>query len=88
MRRCKIGEGKRHLGGFGLGPAADELVTDALDWLADVQLGAIEVDVSPSKPEQFPFAQAQHQDQDAGRVKRVIVAAGGLKEPTRFIDCP
>ena len=85
---AQVGQGKRSLGRFGLGLAAQELVADALNLLADVQLGSIEVDQLPGEPEQFPFAQPEDQDQDVGRVQHVVIAAGRFEELACFIDGP
>ncbi len=41
---AQVGQRQRCLGCLGLDLAADELVTDALELLADVQLSGVEVD--------------------------------------------
>lgn len=46
-----------------------------LDLLTDVQFLAIEADQFPGEPQQFTFAQAEDQDQDVGRVQRVVIVA-------------
>ena len=56
---AQVWEGERGFGCLGLGLAAQQLSADALKLLADVELGAVEVDELPGEAEQFPFAQPE-----------------------------
>ena len=87
-RDAQVGEGQRGLGRFGLGLAAEELAADTLDLLADVELGAVEVDQLPGEAQEFALAQAEDQDQDVGGVQHVAVTAGRFEELAGFIDRP
>jgi hypothetical protein len=69
----QVGEGERERGfrSLGLGGTAQELAADALELLADIQLGGVEADHFPGKAEQLTLAQAQNQEQDVSGVKPV-----------------
>ena len=60
----------------------------SLELPSDVYFGGVEVDVWPGEPECFSTAQAEDKDQHVGPVQRVLVAPGGFKEGTGFLDGP
>ena len=48
----------------------------SLNLLTDVQLGSVEVDQLPGKPQDFALAQAENQDEHERRVQRFTCRAG------------
>ena len=54
---AQSGERKGRFRGLGLDLTAEELAADPLELFADVQLGGVEVDQFPGKPEDFTLAQ-------------------------------
>lgn len=81
------GRGRR-FGRLGLDLAPNEPTADQLELLADVQLAAFEVDLVPGQTKHFTLAQAEHQDQDEGRVKRLAGMPCRFEEPPGVIDGP
>jgi hypothetical protein len=77
---------REHRGRGGrLGVAVVQLAARPLKLPGNVHLGRVELDVRPGEAEHFAAAQAEHEDQDVGRVERVTVAPGRLEEPARFL---
>jgi hypothetical protein len=52
---AQVRQGERCLGCISLGPAADEPPVCALDLLAHVQPGVVEIDQLPGEPQQLPL---------------------------------
>jgi hypothetical protein len=63
-------------------------MADALDLLAEVEFGLIQVDEFPGEPEYLALAQAQDQDEHERCVKRLTRGAGRYEELARVIDGP
>ena len=79
---------KGRLRGLCLDLAADELASHALELLADIQLGGIQVDLIPGKAKDFSPAQAEDENQDEGGVERLADMPGGIQEPSRVVNGP
>ena len=73
---------------LGLDLATEELTTNTLELLANVQLSGVHVDEVPGEPEYLTLAQAQDQDQDEGGIQRLACMPGRFKEPAWVINCP
>jgi hypothetical protein len=61
-----------------------ELAACPLELPRDGDLGGIEVDVIPGEPEGLAASQPEDQDQDAGGIEGIVVAAGRFEEGSRF----
>jgi hypothetical protein len=85
---AQVGQRQRCLGCFGLDLAANELASDSLELLADVQLGVIEVDLIPGQAEDFTPTQAEDEDQHEGRLERSAGMPGRFEEPPGVINGP
>jgi hypothetical protein len=57
-RDTQFGQRQRYVGCVGPGLTADELVTDTLELLIDVQLRRVQVDAVPGQAKNFTPAQA------------------------------
>jgi hypothetical protein len=66
----QIGQRQGRLRGFCLDVPAEQLVTDSLDLLTDIEFRGPEVDQLPGKPEHLTLAQAQDQNQAKGGIER------------------
>ena len=54
----------------------------SLELPANMDLGVVEIDISPSEPQRFATPQAENENQHVGRIQRVVLAPGGFQEGT------